>query len=112
MLLDDQWDLTLDANGGIATVSGEYGIAQNASNAIRLFTNDAYYDPERGIPHFAVDLIKAPQESVIRSRFLRAALGVDGVKTAEITNLAVVNRHLTGNIQIETDSGGVADVAF
>lgn len=112
LLLDQNWDLSLDGNGNLATVSGAYGIAQNVANAIRLFTNDAYYDPEKGIPHFTVDLKKAPQESVIRSRFIDAALTVSGVKNAEIAALALVNRNLTGEIHLETETGDKVDVAF
>ena len=111
LLLDNQWDITLDGNGNIATTSGDYGVAQGVANSIRLFTNDAYYDPDKGVPHFAIDLKKAPQESVIRARLLQAALETAGVKAAKIESLAIVNRHLTGNIQLATEFGG-ADVAF
>ena len=45
----NEWDLTLDSGGNIATSVGPYAIAQNVANAVRLFTNDAWYDPERGI---------------------------------------------------------------
>ena len=53
LLLDVEWDIQLDASGNIAVTTGDYAVAQNVSNAVRLFTNDAYYDPDRGIPHFA-----------------------------------------------------------
>lgn len=113
LLLDQNtWDLTLDGNGNIAVTTGAYGIAQNVANAIRLFTNDAWYDPQKGIPHFTVDLKTDPQESIIRSRFTRAALEVEGVASAEITALAIVDRVLTGNIILETVTGESADVAF
>ena len=80
LLLDtDAWDLTLDSGGNIATGTGSYAIAQNVANAVRLFTNDAWYAPDEGIPHFMVELGTLPEQSVVRSRVTQAALGVDGV---------------------------------
>lgn len=90
LLLDTEaWDLTLDSGGNIATTQDSYGIAQNVANAVRLFTEDAYYDPDRGVPHFLIDLGVTPDMSVVRSRIRRAALTVDGVTEAgvEITNI-------------------------
>lgn len=113
LLLDiDTWDLTLDSGGNIATTRDGYGIAQNVANAVRLFTNDAWYDPDRGIPHFLVDLGRMPEGGVFRSRVRAAALTVDGVAdaTAEITG--VENRTLRGTISLTTTGGDTADVAF
>lgn len=108
----DAWDLTLDSGGNIAVSVGPYALAQNAANAVRLFTNDAYYDPERGIPHFLVDLGLLPQESVLRARVRQAALGVEGVTAAELENLGLQDRVLTGNIRLTTTEGATVDVAF
>ena len=52
MLDPDEWDLILDDGGQIVDTAGAYGIAQNVANAVRLFTDDAYYFRDRGIPHF------------------------------------------------------------
>lgn len=68
LLLTDDWDLTLDSAGDIATSTGAYSIAQNVGNAVRLFTNDAWFNPERGIPHFAIDLARMPALSVFREQ--------------------------------------------
>ena len=54
MLDPDEWDLILDDGGQIVDTSGAYGIAQNVANAVRLFTDDAYYFRDRGIPAFYV----------------------------------------------------------
>lgn len=108
----DNWDLTLDAGGDIATATGPYAIAQNVANAVRLFTNDAFYDPQRGIPHSIVDLGFLPQESVVRSRVGAAARGVEGVATVEVENLDLEERVLTGNIQLTTSEGDTVDVAL
>lgn len=118
LTLDADWDLQLDAAGNIMTSSGDYAVAQNVANAVRLFTNDAYYDPDRGIPHFALTLGRKPVMSVFRAVVRRAALGVDGVRAAEVKDLAlsqkdaqspdgssVTPRTLTGDIQLTMEDG-------
>ena len=111
LLLADNWDVTTDGNGNIATVQGAYGIAQNVANAVRLFTNDAYFDQTRGIPHFDIELGHVPPMSVLRSRIRQAALEVEGVAAVEITFLSFEGRVLTGEIQITTTTGETASVA-
>ena len=108
----EDWDLTLDAAGRIATSSGPYAIAQNVANAVRLFTNDAWYNPRRGIPHFTVDLSLMPTASVVRSRIRKAAMGVEGVAAANVEIFAYTDRVLTGNIALTTNTGDQADVTF
>lgn len=112
----DSWDLTLDAGGHIATTSsadGEaYGIAQNVANAVRLFTRDAFYDPDRGLPHFLMELGVAPDLSVVRGRIRRAALAVDGVADAVVDITAIADRVMQGKISLTTDTGEMVDVAF
>ena len=118
LTLDAGWDLQLDAAGNIMTSSGDYAVAQNVANAVRLFTNDAYYDPDRGIPHFALTLGRKPVMSVFRTVVRQAALGVDGVRAAEVKDLAlsqkdaqspdgssVTPRTLTGDIQLTMEDG-------
>ena len=118
LTLDADWDLQLDAAGNIMTSSGDYAVAQNVANAVRLFTNDAYYDPDRGIPHFAITLGRKPSMSVFRAVVRQAALGVDGVRAAEVKDLAlsqkdaqspdgssVTPRTLTGDIQLTMEDG-------
>ena len=118
LLLDAEWDIQLDASGNIAVTTGDYAVAQNVSNAVRLFTNDAYYDPDRGIPHFAITLGRKPSMSVFRAVVRKAALGVDGVKTADVKDIqlvrtdtsspdgsAITPRTLTGDIQLTMEDG-------
>ena len=118
LTLDADWDIQLDASGNIAETSGDYAVAQNVANAVRLFTNDAYYDPDRGIPHFALTLGRKPALSVFRTVVRQAALGVDGVRAAEVKDLAlsqkdaqspdgssVTPRTLTGDIQLTMEDG-------
>ena len=118
LLLDSDWDIQLDASGNIAVTTGDYAVAQNVSNAVRLFTNDAYYDAGRGIPHFALTLGRKPAMSVFRAVVRQAALGVKGVRAAEVKDLvlaqkdaqspdgsSVTPRTLTGDIQLTMEDG-------
>ena len=57
--LNDDWDLFVDTKGDLSVTdktSKNYAIAQNVANAFRLFTNDAYYFTDEGIPHFLIEL--------------------------------------------------------
>ena len=118
LLLDSDWDIQLDASGNIAETSGDYAVAQNVSNAVRLFTDDAYYDPDRGIPHFAITLGRKPSMSVFRAVVRQAALGVDGVKAADVKGIqlgrkdtsspagdAITPRTLTGDTRLTMEDG-------
>lgn len=114
LLLTEGWDLTLDSAGDIATTAGSYSIAQNVANAIRLFTDDAWFDPDRGIPHFAIDLARMPALSVFRSRVLAAARAVQGVADASLTITGVNDRNerkLEGYVTITTTDGVQIDVS-
>ena len=109
--LNSEWDLCLDEFGNIATITGDEAIAQNVCNALRLFTNDAWFDPDRGIDHFNLDLGVKPLLSQVRARFTQAAQSVDGVAAATITNLQVDdNRQLHGQVLVVTVNGGLKGV--
>lgn len=45
----DRWDLTLDAQGRIRTISGDEAIAQNVACAVRAFTDDMYLNRTDGV---------------------------------------------------------------
>ena len=55
-LTPDNWDITLDSSGRLQTSASAYAIAQNVANAVRLFTNEAYFAMDEGIPHFEIEL--------------------------------------------------------
>ena len=94
-------------------------MAQDVANSVRLFPDDAYYDADRGIPHFALRLGRKPVIGVFRAVVRQAALGVDGVRAAEIKDLALSQaasaqtpagesippRTLTGDIQLTMEDG-------
>ena len=111
LMLDGQWDITLDTGGYIATTSGPYAIAQNVANAVRLFTDDAYFDRDRGIPHFDIELGHKPPYSILRTRILQAARAVEGVADATVT-FDRDERTLGGEILLTLTDGTTANVDF
>lgn len=98
-LTPDNWDITLDSSGRLQTSAAAYAIAQNVANAVRLFTNEAFFAMDEGIPHFDIELgYTRPALSVLRARMREAALNVDGVLDAQINLDGVKDRRLTGEI--------------
>lgn len=77
--LTSKWDLTLDGVGRIALSNGAAATAQNVANEARLFTNDAYFVQEQGIPHFAAHLKKNVSPALLRSYLHKAAMRVEDV---------------------------------
>jgi hypothetical protein len=108
--LDDDWDLHVDPAGNLPVVYDAYSIAQNVANAFRLFTEDAWYFPERGIAHFLVELRKEPRLNVLKSRLRQAALNVEGVKDCEISLLNIEGRDLSGMTTLTLESGEIYNV--
>ena len=104
LLLNNNWDITLYNNGSLKTADPNYSIAQNVACAVRLFTSDAYFNTDIGIPHFDVTLKRNPALSVIRSHIKKAAMSVDGVKNAEV----IINNDngiIQGEILITLENG-------
>ena len=98
-LTPDNWDITLDSSGRLQTSAAAYAIAQNVANAVRLFTNEAFFAMDEGIPHFEIELgFTRPALSVLRARIREAALNVDGVLDAAVNLDGVRDRRLTGEI--------------
>lgn len=105
-LQPDTWDITLDSSGKIARSVQAYAIAQNVANAVRLFTGEAFFAMNEGIPHFDIELGKTrPALSVLRARMREAALNVEGVLDAQITLDDVQERKLTGEILLTVADG-------
>ena len=98
-LTPDNWDITLDSSGRLQTSAAAYAIAQNVANAVRLFTNEAFFAMDEGIPHFEIELgYTRPALSVLRARIREAALNVEGVLDAAVNLDGVRGRKLTGEI--------------
>ena len=110
LMLDKNWDITLTGDGKIMTTTEAYAVAQNASNAVRLFTKDAYYNQQKGIPHFDVELGKKMSAiPLLETKIRKAVLDVDN-------NIAVLevekDRILGGNVYITLTGGENAKITF
>lgn len=104
-LTREGWDITLDGVGRIALIQGGEATAQNVANEARLFTDDAYFAQDRGVPHFLVDLGRRVNHSILRSYLRRAALTVPDVaevQSVQIAGFDPATRRLTGDIQFTT----------
>lgn len=113
LLLDSNWDITLDAGGGIAQASDDYAIAQDVANAVRLFTEDAFFDQDRGIPHFDIELGHKPALGVLQARIREAAEAVEGVESAAVTlSYDEDTRTVGGEILLTTDTGATETVVL
>lgn len=105
--LDSNWDITLDSVGRLRMTTQAYAIAQNVANAVRLFTNEAFFAMDEGIPHFEIELGRKPLYSVLRGRIKKTALAVEGVLDA-VVNLDMPvgsDRKLTGDILLTIADG-------
>ena len=112
LLNTNSWDIQLDAAGRIATTTGAYAVAQNVSNAVRLFTKDAWYAQADGIPHFNVELGQRPSADMVREHVNRTARAVPEVASASTTLRTFEGRTLSGEITLTTTSGEVIHAAF
>ena len=113
LLLNSQWDLTLDKSGRIAVADGAYATAQAVANECRLFSNDAYFEPDRGIPYYLIALGKKLSPSVLRARLRDAAYLVEDVEDVTdvvLESLDTETRRVTGEIQFTSKEGENASV--
>ena len=112
LLLDERWDIFLTESGDIAVVTGEYATAQNVANACRLFTNDAYFAQDEGIPWFVAQLGRPLARSATSSRVRSVASDVEGVASVDAVNIEDVDMEtwvLTGDVRFTMEGG--ADVS-
>ena len=110
LLLDKNWDITLDSAGNLAVADNDYSIAQAVANAVKLFTNDAYFDTQAGIPHFDITLKRNPSSVVIRARLKEAAENVPGVKSANVDLIEISNNTLRAEILITLEDNTTAQI--
>lgn len=110
LLLDKNWDITLDSAGNLAVADNDYSIAQAVANAVKLFTNDAYFDTQAGIPHFEISLKRNVSASVVRARIKEAAENVPGVKSATVNIIEIKDNALQAEILITLENNTTAAI--
>ena len=106
----NNWDLSLDAGGNIATVSGSEAIAQDVACAIKTFLGEAYFDTTLGIPYFPQVLGEGYSPALLQALMAAQALSVPGVAPnppPKVTITKFADRMVTGLVEF-TDATGVA----
>lgn len=111
LLLTNEWDITLDNAGNLAIADKNYSIAQDVANAVKLFTNDAYFDTQAGIPHFEISLKRNVSASVVRARIKEAAENVPGVKSAVVNVIEIKAGKLQAEIQLTLNNNTTAVIS-
>ncbi len=113
LLLDvDIWDVCLDASGNIAMAEEPYANAQDVASACRLFLAELYYDTTKGVPYFQQILGQYPPASLIKDAYVQAALTVPDIVQAQVVGLNIVDRKLTGTVEVINATGQTNNVSF
>lgn len=103
------WDLTLNGVGHIELVDEEYATAQSVANESRLFTNDAYFIQDKGVPHFMIELGRRVSNMAVLHSYLRQAAlrvyDVKNIKEISVTGFDQSTRVLDGEITFTTKEG-------
>ena len=104
LLLDaSTWDLADPTPAGnMAVASDHYSQEQDVSSAAKTFQNEVYYDTTQGVPYWQNILGYLPPTSMIKSKYVLAALTVPGVTAAVVYIASIVNRLVGGQIQFTT----------
>jgi hypothetical protein len=112
------WDLLLDAAGNIAVASEPYSLAQDAASACRTFsdsrdndTGECWYNTALGVGYKKM-LGRAPNIALIKAKMVSQALLVPGVSSAKVFITGIVDRRVTGQIQVTSVDGVTASAAF
>lgn len=106
--LTPKWDLHLDSAGHLAIAKEADASAQNVANECRLFTADAYFAQNEGIPHFILELGRIPAAAALKTHLRRAARKIPDVAEiidVEISSLNQETRTLNGEIRFTTQGG-------
>ena len=113
LLLDTvEWDLVSNLAGNIAVAEDPYSQAQDASSAIQLFQNELWYNRSKGLPYWQKVLGKLPPLSLLRAKFVGAALTVPGIVAARCYFSSFLNRRLAGQVQVFDKDGNSSTAAF
>jgi hypothetical protein len=115
LLLDTVlWDFVLDVSGNWAVAGEPYSLAQDAASAIRLFQSELWYNASKskGVPYFQDFLGRPPAVSLMKTKFVAAAMTVPGVVKAVCFISGVSGRRVTGQVQVTDKDGNVTTAGF
>lgn len=118
MLLNKNWDISLDKNGNFAWTGDKgdssYAIAQNLACAVRAFTRDMYFNQEDDIPHFLTDIsnVRTINPALLNYYVDREIKRFPEVKKAVITNIEITNRVMQGILEITLQNGEQINVTI
>lgn len=109
----DSWDLELDRFGNLSAISDETEYcAQSVANYVKLFTNDAYFFVNEGIPYFETVLGQKPPRSLVEAYVRRETLSVPLVADCRVLDYGQADRTVSGKIEVHTENGSKLDVSF
>lgn len=107
----DSWDLAADATRCIAFATGPYCAAQTVANASRLWSEEAPFNTDRGVPYETDILGKNPPTSQLNEWYKREALTVPNIESATpVLQFDRNSRALTGQIQCTLTDGTTINV--
>ncbi len=113
LLLDRTlWDLCKDSTGNIALATEPYSIAQDVASALKLFLGELWYDTTKGVPYFGQILGELPPVSLMKTKFIDAALTMPGVVTATCFIDSVSDREVHGQVQVTDSAGTTTTIGF
>jgi len=112
-LSPEDWDLTLDGAGNIATATSEIAMAQDSASACLVFYGECYYDNTLGIPWDTDVLGKRPSNVYIAQKMQNEALKLDVVEQAVCTvYFDRVTRSTRGTLRVTDEAGNEAQVTI
>ncbi len=99
------WDLTVDASGNIAVVTGPTAVAQNVASALKTFLGEVFFDTTLGVPYFQQILGQEYSLSLLQAQFNAQALSVSDVVDAETTITSLTDRTVSGIVKFIDTTG-------
>ena len=107
LLLNSDWDLTLDNAGNIAVIGGGYAIAQDVASAVRLWRGELWYATNLGISYEQIfGAYPIPSASFLKAQFVGAGLTVPGtVSIACFLTGPGPRREVGGQLQVTDNLG-------
>jgi hypothetical protein len=118
LLLDPSTgDLVKDASGNIAVASNPYSLAQNAASAIKMFLGEQWYNTTIGVPWLTSNgqnqfLAAPPNIPLMKSKLSAVALTVPDVVSAKVFITSIVDRNISGQVQVTDGSGTTTAAVF